>query len=517
MKILFHKLSEQQISSYSRFVSEVNSYGIKELSSFEIRNILSLVFNQELKNILIDDLFDKNGLILSSETKQDLFNYLTFDEIFYIKNLLSTYLDFQIYSDWSEKVKNLLKSNKNINNIIISKSIFKSDNFLNCITNFFFSYKLMNWYVFEDNGNYLILDYNQGWKKRNIFNIDNENTISIFLEHFFKIEHDWKLYKIEKDKFFILDNKLRKLIFGEDIIFQIKKILKSQKPFHQKSHLDNIHEEKHKEAISPQDEIIIYYESNKSIKYNLKASFLTFKENNFDIVKASELLVNPEKYIKKYQISNLDNIIDKIDLNELNKALNKDDIISTAISTLWLKYNLDEKNGRLWKQLLKLKANKYGMDKVYDDIKKLSNSNDFVSRFTFQNAYCNPKNETIIPREKKVFKSICKYLELPKEYRISIQMERILVGGHSKELNEKLKGVIKTLINNGIMNGFIYDNNLINNIKLNIQKIEDNIDMDYFGITKESLPLTCLELCHEIRDKMKLKHIKKIEKSFPLI
>ena len=37
--------------------------------------------------------------------------------------------------------------------------------------------------------------------------------------------------------------------------------------------------------------------------------------------------------------------------------------------------------------------------------------------------------------------------------------------------------------------------------------------MEYFGITKETLPHACLELCHEIKAKMKLKHFKKIEKS----
>ena len=132
---------------------------------------------------------------------------------------------------------------------------------------------------------------------------------------------------------------------------------------------------------------------------------------------------------------------------------------------------------------------------------------------TFQNAYCNPKNETIIPREKKVFKAICQYLELPEEYRISIHMERILIGGHSKELNEKLKRVIILIIENGIINGLSYDNNIINNLKSKIKQIEENIDMDYFGITKETLPHACLELCHEIKSKMKLKHFKKIEKS----
>jgi uncharacterized protein (DUF1697 family) len=513
MKILFHKLSNQQLSPYLHFIKEVNSYGISELNSYEIRNILSFVFNQEIKNIILEDLFDINGLILSKETKQDLFNYLTFDDIAYIKNLLSDYLEFQINSPWRDKINNFLKTNRNINKIVIPKSIYKFEKLSAILTNLFFGHKLINWENFEDNNNSLILDYNQGWKKRNIFNINNESTISIFLEHFFKNEHDWKLYRIEKDIFINLDNKTRNLIFGEDIIFQIKRILLSQKPANQKNYWDNIHEEKHKEAVSPQEEIIIHYESNKSIKYNLKASFLTFKDNNFEITKAEQLLANPEKYIKKYQISNLENIINKIDLNELNKALKKDENISNTLSSLWVKYNLEEKNGKLWKQLLKLKTNQLGINKIYEDIEKLYGIIDFVSMHTFQNAYCNPKNETIIPREKKVFKAICQYLELPKEYRISIHMERILIGGHSKELNEKLKRVIILIIDNGIINGLSYDNNIINNLKSKIKQIEENIDMDYFGITKETLPHACLELCHEIKSKMKLKHFKKIEKS----
>jgi hypothetical protein len=39
--------------------------------------------------------------------------------------------------------------------------------------------------------------------------------------------------------------------------------------------------------------------------------------------------------------------------------------------------------------------------------------------------------------------------------------------------------------------------------------------MEYFGLTRESLPYVCVAICYEIIDKMKLKPIFKIEHVIP--
>ena len=176
---------------------------------------------------------------------------------------------------------------------------------------------------------------------------------------------------------------------------------------------------------------------------------------------------------------------------------------------------MNEQDGRLWKQLLKSKINVDGLDKVFCEIEDILKIKQFVSITTFENAYCNPTNITIIPREKKVFKAICQYLELPLEYRAAMHRERNLIGGHSEQFHSKLKELIKAIVEYRVLDKHKNDDELLELLNQSIEKIESKVDMDYFGFTRESLLYACLAICYEILDKMKLKPILTIEHIIP--
>ena len=72
MNINFYKIEEALLISYHYFTTQVSNNDLKELNSFKIRNILSIVFDEKTKNLVLYDLFNKNGAFLTSETRCSL-------------------------------------------------------------------------------------------------------------------------------------------------------------------------------------------------------------------------------------------------------------------------------------------------------------------------------------------------------------------------------------------------------------------------------------------------------------
>lgn len=514
MKIDFHEIEESKLISYLYFVAQVSNYNLRELNGYKVRNILSIAFNTKIQNLILEDLFNQNGDFLSIETKDNLFRHLSPDEKDDLKNLISNYLDYQIESSWYEHVCQVLNESS-LNTIVVSSAILNSDSILNELKVLFPKKKFADWCTLNEMTSALFLDYNQSWKKRNIFNVQQNESEGVFLKHFFKNVYDRKIYNDEYQIYRSISTPLRKQLFGGEILDELKKNLDSIKPSDDYNEWDILHESDDRNYNNPQEEVLIYFDKNKCNKYRINESFLLENDPCFLYKTAKELIDNPGIFENKFQFSNIENIIKRIDLDELNKALEKDDSINMIIQPLWEKFNLNENDGRLWKQLLQRKVQENGLLNVYSEIENISGIRQFISINTFENTYCNPSSYTVIPREKKVFKAICRYLELPLEYRVALHRERILIGGHSQELNMKLKPLIEMIVKFGVLDNHKSDDNLLKILTEVINKIEERVDMEYFGFTRDSLFYACFTLCYEIIDKMRLKQILKIEHNIP--
>jgi hypothetical protein len=514
MNINFYKIEDFQLLSYHYYATQVSNNDLFELNGFKIRNILSIAFNIEIRDLILENLFNTNGTFLTSETKDNLFRYLSIDERYDLKNHLSNYLDYQIESNWYKTLIKVLIT-ESINTIVIPTPLLNHDLILTQLKILFPKKKFVDWNSYNDTSETLILDYNHAWKKRNIFTLHNSSVYAFFLKHFFENTYNWKVYTDDRHHFNRMNTQTRDFLIGNEILTEIKEKLALFRPQNSLNEWDVLHEKEHKNSFNPQEEIIIYFNSTNSYKYRLSASFLLVKDNIYNIKTAKDLVNNPVLFEKEYKFSNLENIITQIDLNKLNKAIEKDTSISQIIQPLWNKFNLNEQDGRLWKQLLKRKINEDGLDKVFCEIEDILKIKQFVSLNTFENAYCNPENITIIPREKKVFKAICQYLELPLEYRAAMHRERNLIGGHSEQFHSKLKELIKAIVEYGVLDKHKNDDELLELLNQSIEKIESKVDMDYFGFTRESLLYACLAICYEILDKMKLKPILTIEHIIP--
>jgi hypothetical protein len=514
MSIHFHEIEDCKLISYYYYLDQVSNNGLRELNGFKIRNILSVTFNTKIRNLVLRDLFNENGRFLTDETKDNLFRFLSTDELDDLKNLLYSYLDYQIESSWLDYVCEVL-TESGLNTIIVSSHVLGNYGILNELKALFPHKRFLDWHNINDTTPALFIDYNQSWKKRNIFNYKHNNSKFIFLKHFFENVYKRRIYNDEKQIFEILNVPLRKQLFGDEILAGMKANLDSLKPSESFNEWDLLHDSDDRNSNNPQEEIIIQYNLDRSNRYRTTASFLLYKEKKYFIASAKELVTNSSRFENIFEFSHLETIIGELDLNELNKAIQKDESINLVIQPLWNKFNLNEENGSLWKQLLKKKIQENGLLSVYSEIERMAALKNFVSINTFKNTYCNPNSPSVIPREKRIFKAICKYLELPLEYRLAIQRERILIGGHSQELHVKLKAFIEAIVELGVLDIHKNDDKLLETLNGVIEKIEERVDIEYFGFNRDSLLYACIGLCYEITNKIRLKPIVKIEHIIP--
>jgi hypothetical protein len=510
MTINFYQIEEAQLLSYHYYSAQVSSNDLLDLNSYKLRNIISIVFNSRIKDLFLDDLFNQNGTLLPSETKDNLFKHFSSHELNDLKNYLSTYLDFQIESNWYNTLSQVLKI-ESLNTIIIPSLILHQGFLLAELKSLFPKKKFVDWNNYNETDEALILDYNHAWKRRNLFTLQESNNKAYFLKHFFESTYQRKVFNDEKHLFNRINTQTRELILGKELLTETKEKLDSIRPENAFNEWDILHESNHKYSFTPQEEIVIYFTPTNSNKYRLSASFLLLKDGKYSIQNAKDLVSSPGDFEGKYEFSNLENIIAQVDLSKINKAIEKDKSISQIIQPLWTKFNLNEIDGRLWKQLLKRKVTEHGINKVFYEIEGLSGVNQFVSLNTFENTYCNPMNNTIIPREKKVFKAICKYLKLPLEYRAAIHRERNLTGGNSQELHSKLKDFIVAIVENGVLDNHKNEDQLLNIPNQVVDKIENRVDMEFFGFTRDALVYAGIEICFEVILRMKQKPILKIE------
>ncbi len=512
MNIYFYKIEELQLLSYHYYVAQVTNNDLLELNGYKIRNILSIVFDKKTRDLVLEDLFNENGAFLTSETKDNLFRYLSLDERIDLKNYLSTYLDYQIESEWRQTITHLLTT-ESINTVLIPAPILNHHLILTQLKELFPKRKFVDWHGYDEKPTALILDYNHVWKKRNILTLQDSNSNAYFLKHFFESTYQWKTYAEDKNIYATINTPLRISLFSPETLIEIKSKLDDLKPKNEENIWTTLLDENHNNMYNyiGKEEIKIYFDKNKANNYSMNNSFILAKENKFLIKNATDLIDNASKYEGEYKISNLENIILNIEVSKIIAAIGKDESILKIVQPLWQKFNLNEDDGSLWKQLLQNKAKEYEMEIVFAEIERISGVKHFISLYTFERTYCNPGSITIIPREKKVFKAICQYLELPLEYRAAMHRERNLIGGYSEEWRSKLKSLIVAMVNCEIFDQRRDDEELLEILNSSIDKIEKRVDIDFFGSTRESLIYACIAVYYEILEKIKLKPIIRIE------
>ena len=263
MNINFYKLRDAQLLSYNYYIAQVSNNDLLELNGYKIRNILSLVFNLKTRDFILEDLFSENGTFLTSESKDNLFKYISIEERNDLKNYLTTYLDYQIESEWYSILSQVLNT-ESINTILIPTPILKHDLILAQLKTLFPKKKFVDWLGYNETSEALILDYNHAWKKRNIFTVQDSNSVSFFLKHFFENTYQWKKYNEDRHLFNRMNTKTRELLIGKDELTEVKEKLRLLKPKNSLNEWDVLHESDHKNFLNPQEEIVVYFNLSNS-------------------------------------------------------------------------------------------------------------------------------------------------------------------------------------------------------------------------------------------------------------
>jgi len=160
----------------------------------------------------------------------------------------------------------------------------------------------------------------------------------------------------------------------------------------------------------------------------------------------------------------------------------------------------------LWKVLLKRKAEKEGEKEIYLALQhSLTRSQlPFVREGYFIDHWLQPKSDLLIPRSKRVFRSVCTYLGLPEVYFRVMLKKRARERLASRKSNAQMDQLIAVLVSMGMFDtaqpDLTFDNIFITNFDL------EDIGFDAGTVKKELYAL--VDLC---KSNLALKEIISIE------
>jgi hypothetical protein len=197
-------------------------------------------------------------------------------------------------------------------------------------------------------------------------------------------------------------------------------------------------------------------------------------------------------------------------IDELYKDLNlfrATDQEEYELLQLKKKYDLqdEEFEHRLWKVLLKRKADEVGKTELFEDLKGRIEQvgTTMVSRNYFENAWMEPKSDSLIPRSKRAFKVLCNYLGLPKVYYGVMLKKRANDRLASRKSTSKMNRLIADMIHAGL---FDQGSN-----KIEFEGFIKSHDLEEIGMTVENYKEELVTLVDLLKPYLDLKEVKNIE------
>ena len=508
--------------SYSSFWEDFNINignfeGLYELRSLKMKSIYSLIINESLRDILLEDIFsfDDDPKIITIETRE-VIEELAQENIDELKNNLSNTLDWIIQSGWKDYLR------KQINNttaIVLPEKVISNVSF---IKEFYDSLKLSNknevtsWFDIDvsTEREVLILDYRDLGPfpyniNPNIFEnmfVNSPLIMCLFLSFLFENKFKWTRFNYQKDLINIFDNPVRNNHFQWYELYKENQKLRPQNEDNIKWEIENEYQ-----GNRELNSIKIKYEwPKKSRSYHASELFIVRQDNEKALkIRRLDDLSDEDLNETTLEVQMIDEIYQEFNLYD--KLTNKDRE-EKELAIIRSKFNLDksESAGRLWKILLKKKSEELGINTLYEKLKSIINKKDLkiVSYNTFLNIWLNPDSKSIIPREKKVFFNLCEYLELPLSYfRIMLRLKNVEIQS-SRNSNKQMNSLLSDLVNDGCFNE---SGSVIEILSKNIGKYIEKHDFDEIGIGQENMVNELKALVELLKPYLKLTKVEKIE------
>ena len=476
-----------------------------ELISIKMRNIYSLVVNDRIKEIVLEGIFgdNKESILISETTQQEFSDELKSE----LKENLSNTLDYIINSTWKEEIKHLITEgtslvvpNEFLDNKILQKELQKELELSN-------SNKLINWEDLNSTiaENLIILDYlDPGhypyYFYPNVIEIPAINSKGIFLNLFFKNKYQWANFNNNNDYYTLLNQQVRSDHFDWN---SVKKKVNSLRPTVKEktswdiesSYVNN----GNKEVIK-----IKLLSENRSHNYHSSDLFIYKSNDIMKVKRAIDLLV-----LNLTEIQSLDDITNALPIYDKLADINKQE---EELDVIRKKFNIEdgEDAGRLWKVLLKRKSEDIGKESLYSEIQELLSKQNLkmVSFQHFENHWINPESKSLSPIIKKVFLSICNYLNLPKTYIILISRIKNKTKQASRNNTRKMNLLFKDLFDDGCFDDLSKTREILTTKK---EYYQQNHSLEELGIDESHLLENLMALVELINPEIDLQKVDSIE------
>ena len=476
-----------------------------ELISIKMRNIYSLVVNDKIKEIVLDCIFDDNkeSTLIPETTQQEFPDELKSD----LKENLSNTLNYIVNSSWKDEIKCLIDENTTlvISNEFLENNILKKE--LQKELGLLRSNKLINWEDLNSTAteNLIILNYlDPGhypyYFYPNIIETPTINSNGLFLNLFFKNKYQWANFNNNNDYFKLLNHQVRSDYFDwntvKNRVNNLRPTVKEKTSWDiESSYVNNGNKEVIRIQLSSE---------NRPHNYHTSDLFI-YKSNDINkVVRAIDLLaLNPTEIQSLDDITNALPIYDK--LADVNKQEEELDVIRK-------KFNIEdgEDAGRLWKVLLKRKSEDKGKESLYAEIQELLGQKNLkmVSFQHFENHWINPESKSLAPIVKKVFLSICNYLNLPKTYIILISRIKNKTKQTTRNNTRKINLLFKDLFDDGCFDDISKTREILTTKK---EYYQQNHSLEELGIDENHLLENLVALVELINPEISLQKVDSIE------
>jgi hypothetical protein len=503
---------------WEEFVAIADQYeGLYELRSFKMMNIYSLVLNDEMKDFVLESLFRDNSnkpRLLTEETMAVL-DDLSQETRHALRTTLDNALSVMIDAGWCAYLRS--KLNKQCK-VLISEYAKNNGLLLSMFaiaTGLDAAKQITTWssiHLQHQGSALVILDYRDPGKfpyvlKPNILELpDCATTIEChFVKLFFKSKFDWSLYNYASDFIRILDHSLRRNYLDIEGIW---KELKTTKP--EGVHRTNWDIENQYQYSRPTEFVRITFDSNRTRSYPTSEEFIT------QIGSTGRLYVN--KAVELIDLDTDDEIyvqmLDEIhsDFNIYEKIANKERE-ARELAVIRKRYSLSEEETaeRLWKLLLRREADTIGVDQLYTAIQSYlqANRTDLVSKTTFTDHWLNTNSATLIPREKRMFRLLCQYLQLPSTYfTIMLRLKNAAIQ-NSRQASKQMNRLLSDLINAGCFDTTTPETH--ERLRQMKDELSHNHRLHEFGFYEDTLVEDLNALIDLLRPNIKLDRVKEVE------
>lgn len=476
-----------------------------ELISIKMRNIYSLVVNDKIKEIVLDCIFDDNKeLTLISESTQQEFPDELKNEL---RENLSNTLNYIINSSWKDEIKCLIDENTTlvISNEFLENNKLKKE--LQIELGLSHTNKLINWEDLNSTAienliilNYLDPGYYPYYFYPNIIETTAINSNGLFLNLFFKSKYQWANFNNNNDYYKLLNHQVRSNYFDWNTVKNKVNNLRPKVKERTSWDMESLYVNKGiKEVIR-----IKLLSENRPHNYHTSDLFI-YKSNDINkVVRAIDLLaLNPT------EIQSLDEITDALPIYDKLADVNKQE---EELDVIREKFKLTdgEDAGRLWKVLLKRKSEDKGKESLYTEIQELLSQQNLkmVSFQYFENHWINPESKSLAPIVKKVFLSICNYLNLPKTYIILVSRIKNKTKQATRNNTRKMNLLFKDLFDDGCFDDISKTREILTTKK---EYYQQNHSLEELGIDENHLLENLVALVELINPEINLQKVDSIE------